>query len=175
MTTILGIIAIILFCELDIAFVILIKLLFDIYKNNHKKGGDNDQTKNFNIQLHQCIMEQCCICSIRQCHGRTENIKPINSFRLNLRRYGCGCFSHVHQDQHRKVIEFCYDKGHMQKNRYIHFCCNRTYNRQHATHNLHYVRSGNMLYYRRNNKHYRKTGFNGIKPTNSNSKRFGYT
>lgn len=42
MTTILGIVAIILFCELDIAFVILIKLLFDIYKNNHKKGGDNN-------------------------------------------------------------------------------------------------------------------------------------
>lgn len=42
MTTILGIIAIILFIEVDIAFVILLKLMFNILKNNKEKGGDNN-------------------------------------------------------------------------------------------------------------------------------------
>lgn len=40
MTTILGIIAIILFIEVDIAFVILLKLMFNVLKNNKQKGGD---------------------------------------------------------------------------------------------------------------------------------------
>lgn len=40
MTTILGIIAIILFIEVDIAFVILLKLMFNVLKNNKEKGGD---------------------------------------------------------------------------------------------------------------------------------------
>lgn len=42
MTTILGIIAIILFIEVDIAFVILLKLMFNVLKNNKEKGGDNN-------------------------------------------------------------------------------------------------------------------------------------
>lgn len=42
MTTILGIIAIILFIEVDIAFAILIKLLLKISRETHKKGGDNN-------------------------------------------------------------------------------------------------------------------------------------
>lgn len=40
MTTILGIIAIILFIEVDIAFVILLKFMFNVLKNNKEKGGD---------------------------------------------------------------------------------------------------------------------------------------
>lgn len=40
MITILGIIAIILFIEVDIAFIFLLMLMFSILKNRKQKGGD---------------------------------------------------------------------------------------------------------------------------------------